>query len=368
MPFNSQSSSCKVDRVNVDVLFFSRGRGKGHAVPDLSIIAELRRLSPGVQVAVASYSMGAEVFDAAGECLNRMELPENNPFADTVVCASRVLDEVSAPLVICHEEPAALPAAKLHGAKTIFLSHWFSGIGDPFLHSLRFADEVLFMERQGLFPEPDVVAGRVRYVGPVLRRFQYFPTDRERIRGELGFAQSDKIILMLPGNPSESIAPTCELVLGAYDLITSPHKRLIWIAGKDKAVVSESIGARANVEVIEVDWKLDRLMVACDMAITKGTYNISRELYALGIPSIALSYGQNFIDDLFVRTFPNTKFLWAKETDSSVLTEQIDSALSRGIGAPDEALLHGEGVVAAATAILEYIECAKTEFAPGGAH
>src|SRR5207253_2936221 len=175
-PFSGPRLSKEL-RKELDVLFFSRGRGKGHAVPDLSIVEQLRKICPDVRLAFASYATGAEVFEAAGESLFRMPLPERNPFADTVLCAAQVLSQVRALLVVSHEEMAVLPAAKIYDSRTVFLSHWFSAPPDPFLHALRFADEVLFMEKPGLFPEPEVVAGRVRYLGPVLRRFYHLPAD-----------------------------------------------------------------------------------------------------------------------------------------------------------------------------------------------
>lgn len=352
----SGNRAAELIREELDVLFFSRGRGKGHAVPDLSIIAELRKICPGVRIAFASYATGAEVFEAAGERLLRMDLPENNPFANTVVCAAKIMNHVSAPLVVSHEDVAVLPAAKIFESRTVFLTHWFSAPQDPYLHSLRFADEVLFMERAGLFPEPDVVAGRVHYLGPVLRRFHHFPADRTRVREELGLNRDDVLILMLPGNPSEELAPTCELVLGAFGLIKRPNKRLIWVAGKDHATVLQAAGNAIGVQVIDVDWKLDRLMVASDAAITKGTYNIGRELNALGIPSIVLSYGQNFIDDLYARSFSNTTFLWAKEANPATLASHIEVAFNRGIAAPNFSLLNRAGAAAVASRLLENLE------------
>jgi hypothetical protein len=43
----------------VDVLFFARGRGRGHAVPDTAIVDELLQLSPDLNVCFASYATGA---------------------------------------------------------------------------------------------------------------------------------------------------------------------------------------------------------------------------------------------------------------------------------------------------------------------
>ena len=363
---------------DLDILFFSRGRGKGHAVPDLTVLAELRRLRPGVKVLFASYAAGAEVFAAAGERMVRLELPENNPFVDTMVLAAHTIRQYPARLVVSHEELAALPAAKVEHLPTAFLSHWFPPQLDLSVRALHYADEVLFMERQGLFLEPEEVRGRVRYLGPVLKHFRYRPEDRGRARRELGFAPDECVVLMLPGNPSEEMAPTCDLVLNAFDRLERSSKRLLWLAGRDRENVARQAGTRANVQVMDVDWQLDRLMVASDVALTKATYNIGRELSVLGIPSIALSYGQNFIDDLFARTFPNNTFLWARETDAAALTGHIEAALRQGLGAPDPAALEGAGAVAVAGCLAARLQelapnpvplsAARAMFEPEAAH
>jgi UDP-N-acetylglucosamine:LPS N-acetylglucosamine transferase len=340
----------------LDILFFSRGRGRGHAVPDLTILAELRRLRPDVRVQFASYAAGAEVFAAAGEPLVRLDLPEANPFVDTVVLAAQTIQRFPARMVVSHEELAALSAARIHGLPTAFLSHWFISPQDPWVRALRYAGEVLFMERSGLFFEPAEVHGRVRYLGPVLKRFRYRPEDRVRARRELGFGDDESLIVVLPGNPSELNAPICDLVLSAFDLLDRPRKRLVWLAGQDREEVMRRAGARVNVQVIDVDWQLDRLMVGSDVAITKATYNIGRELSVLGIPAIALSHGQNFIDDLYSRTFPNNTFLWAREIDSHMLAGHIEAALQSGPTAADRAALEGAGAAAVAACLAHTLE------------
>ena len=39
--------------------------------------------------------------------------------------------------------------------------------------SLRFAEEILFLGTEGTFPEPPWLTGKTRYVGTILRDFQY---------------------------------------------------------------------------------------------------------------------------------------------------------------------------------------------------
>lgn len=223
------------------------------------------------------------------------------------------------------------------------------------MHALQHADEIEFMEREGLFPEPEMVKGRVRYVGPVLRRFQYRPEDRKRARRELGFLDEEAVILVLPGNPSESSEPVCDLIRDAFDLLDRPAKRLRWVAGKDYQEIAPRIGTLPGIEVVPVDWQLDRLMVASDVAITKATYNIGRELTVLGIPSISLSHGTNPIDDLYARSFPGTAFLWAQETTPQTLVGHLEAALKSRLSTPDYAMLDGAGAKAVASSLVRLL-------------
>jgi hypothetical protein len=62
------------------------------------------------------------------------------------------------------------------------------------VESLRYADEILFIERRGIFPEPPGVQGKVKYVGPIIRSMAVTRADRDRCRKDLGFTKTAKII------------------------------------------------------------------------------------------------------------------------------------------------------------------------------
>src|SRR5947207_2875910 len=101
-----------------DIAFCSRGRGKGHAVPDLEILRHIRRLNPQIQVAFISYAMGAQFLDSARELVVDLELPAENDFLETTVRIGAILQHLKPKLVVSHEEFSALPAAKLLGLQT----------------------------------------------------------------------------------------------------------------------------------------------------------------------------------------------------------------------------------------------------------
>jgi hypothetical protein len=107
------------------ILYVSRGRG--HAMQDLAIAAELKEQAPLLRITFASYDIGNKVLLEAGVEVCDLALPERNPFAETVLRNARIIErEVKPILVISHEELAALTAAKINRVQTLFPTHWFS--------------------------------------------------------------------------------------------------------------------------------------------------------------------------------------------------------------------------------------------------
>jgi UDP-N-acetylglucosamine:LPS N-acetylglucosamine transferase len=315
------------DPERVAVLFFSRGRGRGHAVPDCALAAELCRLRDDVDVRFVSYATGAETFLELGHTVIDLDLPENNPLFETLIRATRVIGWLKPSLVIAHEELAALAAAKILELPTVYLADWFGRPEDIRTSLLAYADEILFLDDAGIFPEPVQVAGRVYYVGPVLRPCCYTRQDRQRAREELGIPLEQFVIAVLPGSWTEEKAPIFSLVVAAFDLIPEPSKRLLWIAGEDYPMLENQAADRTDIVIQKREWQMDRLMVASDVAVTKATRKTSMELAALGVPSISLSHGLNRIDDIRVEHIPTNSALQAREIDAAGLAATIAKVL-----------------------------------------
>lgn len=350
-PGDGRVTNMTAPQAGMDVLFFTRGRGKGHAVPDLAIARELRECCKGIRIQFVSYAIGTEVLAAGGEAVVDLEMPEANPVFETLTKAGRLINDYRPRLVVSHEELAVLPVADMFGVDAVFLSHWFPPSQDPFTDTLRYATEVLFMERPGLFPEPHQVKGRVRYLGPFVRRLTYGPWDRDRARTELGLSDEETMILVSPGSPPERLTPTADLILEAFDLLNYKKKRLVWVAGKDCKDIATRVVGRADVDVVESDSRLDRLMVACDAAVTKATYNIGRELAALGVRSVSLSHGLNFIDDMYAQAWATTTVLYVRETTPSMLARSLADSVRMKRAEPDVVALKGESAAVLARAV-----------------
>jgi hypothetical protein len=77
------------------ILFFTRGRGRGHAVRDLAILAELRRQAPHIESVFVSYAAGASTLAEAGLDVIDLKLADDAPFLEVVIRVTRVLAKIS---------------------------------------------------------------------------------------------------------------------------------------------------------------------------------------------------------------------------------------------------------------------------------
>jgi len=282
------------------ILFFSRGRGRGHAIQDIGIVRALEAMRPDLEVRFVSYGTGAETFRAFDISLIDLDLPDYGGVVDTSVLAGKLIGWLQPDLVVSHEEFPAIPAAKIFDKPTLVLTDWFIEAEGYAMNSLKYADQILFLGQAGVFWEPPWIRERVRYLGPVLRPFQYGRGDRLRARQELGIPADAVVVSVLPGSWLEADTPLLGAVREAFQALTADTKRLIWLAGADYASIQEAMTGRADVLVLEKYWDADRLMVASDVAVTKTNRKTVFELQYLGIPTIAASYGLNAGDDCAV--------------------------------------------------------------------
>jgi UDP-N-acetylglucosamine:LPS N-acetylglucosamine transferase len=339
------------------ILWFCRGRGRGHAVPDLEIARALEQLTPDAQVHFVSYGTGARTLEEFGRSVVDLELPDLGSITDATVLSGKLIGWLEPDLVVSHEEFPALPAAKIFGRRTVAILDFFSGPESLAMQSLRCADRILFTDRRGCYPEPPFLKGRVRYTGPVLRRFTYTRKDRGRARRELGIAADALVVAVFPGSWTEAMAPIARPVWRAFASLPKP-KHLIWLAGSDAA----SLPPRPDVTVIEREWQIERLMVAADVAITKSSRKTMLELETLGIPAIHLSSGRNPVDDARSAEIAGHRTAAAREVSGKCLAGLIrELAATRPRPVP-----RGPAVATAAHEILRLISCSSTSPAKAG--
>jgi hypothetical protein len=322
------------------VLFFSRGRGRGHAMTDLAITESLPALAVEIDLRFVSYGSGAIAFRERGYSVIDLELDDSPPLFEVMVRATRTIRQYKPVVVVSHEEFIVLPASKACECPAIFITDWFFSLGHFMNETLMHADRILFINPPGIFPEPDSARSKTDYFGPVVRAMSYTAKDKNRARRELNIDPSEVVISVIPGAwATETRAPLAQILAPAFELLNDPNKRLVWVAGDDFALVSDQLRGKPNVTVLRTCWPTDRLIVASDLVITKTNRGSIMEAASLGVRTLSITYGMNPIDELLARHIRSGCVLHHKGIDSSRLATVIASELTQTLLRPDSAFI-----------------------------
>lgn len=326
------------------ILYFSRGRGHGHAIPDMAVAAEIKKLQPEAGIHFVSYGTGCRTLQRMGQPVIDLALPEENPFLETLELAISTVTEMKPDLVLSDEEFAALPAASWAGTPCIFISHWFPGPTTVASESLRYADAIICNDEPGIFPLPVGAKAKPIYVGPITRAMKFTVRDRASLRESMGISPEALVVLAIPGGwANEDRAPFAETLLSAFVGHPREEKKLFWMGGSDSDDLRELTKGVSGVEVIPFFDPIECLMGAADVVVSKGTRGVALDAEAVGVPTISLSFGSNHVDDILVARMRNNTQLNARAVDGNVLRLWIDRLLGtpRPFTGPASANLNG---------------------------
>lgn len=312
-----------------DIIFFSRGRGHGHAVTDVEIVESIREVDAGFGCTMASYGTGWQTFSALGVEALDLNLSDENLFVPTLVAACSLIRELRPSIIIAHEEFAAVAAAAACGVPCIFLSSWFPPVNSLLAETLHYPRALVLLEDGGLFPVPPGLAERVRVAGPVVRRMGYSRERRGEVRAELGIVDDAECWCIISGGwANEERAPVGHLMLDAFACLPRVDKRMIWL-GQISGRLAERVSRMPGVEVLPFAKHIDKIMVASDVILTKGTHAATLEAASLGIPSVSLSLRQNPVDEILVPRVRTNTHLHALATSPDMLVQKIADAKGR---------------------------------------
>lgn len=346
----------------IPVLFFSRGRGRGHAIPDMAIAAEFPGLDARLEVQFVSYATGADTFRQSGWPVIDLGLPEANPFVTTMTRAHALIGELRPAVVIAHEEYAVLPAARMAGVPVILVTDWFPSPNQTTGESVACADAIVFIGPPGIFPPPCPLPRPPRQVGPIVRKMRYTLTDRPRARAELGLRDDAFVLAVMPGAwATEEKAPIMPLVLEAFRQWSAREKFLFWLTKADGAAVARQTAGLPGVKVLVDCACVEQIMVASDVVITKGNRGTILDAASLGVPSLSLSFATNPVDETLVAEIRSNRALRAPATDAALLGECLREmvALPPAQRAPPLGLhLHG-GEIAARALVEEIVRLTR---------
>ncbi len=212
------------------ILFFSRGKGRGHAIPDAAIANELVVLEPTLDITFASYSVGAVTLKDLGQEVIDLDLPEDNPLWETLLRIAPLLQERRPALVVSHEEFCVPPLSKAFGLPAVFLTDWFTNPDSIQMQALKYTEQVIFLDDPGIYDEPPYLLGKVLYAGCVLRPLDTAGSDKAQSRCALKIPVDSTAILVSPGGAemhSEARAPLFDLVLDAFDSLNVADKQRV---------------------------------------------------------------------------------------------------------------------------------------------
>lgn len=341
----------------VKAMMVSRGHGRGHAMPDISIAEAVLEVDPATEWTFVSYAAGAQAYRTHGYSVIDMGVSENPASWDMVIRFMKMLLRNPPDLVVAHEETGVIAVAAALEIPCLFITDFFVDPGHPFMQALRYTTEVIFSAQAGLFTEPPYLHHKIRYVGRAVRRMKHSREERNILRREIGIPSDALVIVCQPGSWSEAQVPLIDLLPNAFELITHGPKRLIWVAGREYEFVKRMLGHADGVTILKEEPRLDRLLAASDVLITKANRMTVYEAAALGLPSISISCLVNWPDDVAVASVESNVALQRAAVTPEVLCKTImESAVSTVAPAADIS----RGVTGAATRIVEYIQMLRS--------
>jgi len=322
-------------------LFFSRGLGRGHAVPDAAIAEELRRLRPNLEICFVSYSLGAHTLRQLGHRVIDLDLAEDPLLFDSVTRVVSLLRNEKPALVVSHEEFSTVPVARGFGLPTVFLTDWFGPPEWPIMQALKYADEIVLLDEPGYQSEPEYLREKVHYAGLVFRPL--FPLEsRIHCRRRRSLPRDTTVILVVPGGAgfhSEAAAPIFDLLVQAFLALPLRNKRLLWVVGEpDFNFLTEKTQGEDDISILAPHSDLTTTMMASDLVITKGNRTPLLECEILGIATMSLSSGRNFVDDDRIARIRSNTALRVRGLTSPMLTKHMIASLARRtrLKRPDE--------------------------------
>ncbi len=315
---------------NPKILYLSRGRGFSHAMNDLLILKELKSINKDLSILVASYDKGYTYFLKNGFEPYNLGLRQNDEL--TLKAGLRMwslIRKFKPDLVVSDEVFIVLHITRGLKIPSILITHWFFESyhkKHPVVPAVKKANHVIFVDTPEFHNIPPDFNVLLTFVGPVIREFEYRLSDKVRARNELGLNKKDKIILVTPGGRHKDRNKLLEVSLEAFKELNRKDMKLILLAGELREEYKKKFADESRIIVKDFDWKMDRLMVASDLVICKGTFSTTWELAYLGVPSISIPDINNPIDQIHVNRMEKYNLTFRidpRKLNKSVLLENM---------------------------------------------
>ena len=294
------------------ILYLSRGRGFGHSMNDLLILKELKDINKDLSILVASYHKGYDCFIRNGFRPFNLGLKPREEF--TLKASLRMwslIRKFKPDLVVSDEVFIVLHITKGLKIPSVLITHWFFESYNkkhPVINAVKKANHVIFVDTPKFHTIPYDFNVHLTFVDPVIREFDYTLKYKKRAREELGINIKDKVILVTPGGGHQVRRNLLEVSIEVFKELRGDNLKLILLTGELCSEYRERLLADDRIIVKDFDWKMDRLMVASDLVICKGSFSTTWELAYLGIPSISIPDISNPIDQIHVHRMAKYNF------------------------------------------------------------
>ena len=349
------------------ILYLSRGRGFSHAMYDLLILKELKKINDDVVVHVATYDKGYTYFIENGFKPFNLGLKQDEELSlKSGFRIWSIIRKFRPDLVVTDEVFIALHVTKGLRIPSILITHWFFetfGGEHPIIPAIKKANHVIFVDTPEFHNIPLDYNVNITFVGPVIREFEYSLKDKNKVRKELGIKKKNKVILVTPGGRYEERSELLEVSIEAFKELNIKDKSLILLTGDLYEEYWERFADDNSIIVKDFEWKIEKLMVASDLAICKGTFMTTWELAYLGIPSISVPDMNNPVDHFHVHRMTEHNFtlkIGPKDFDRDILLLNINKILESKCNNTDIAkscreIMYGRGQKEAAEEINYFV-------------
>lgn len=319
---------------NSQILYFSRGKGFGHAMLDILVLEQIKKLNSDLPIQIVSYADGYNALKANGfQALDLGLSADGDMGSDAIIKIGSIIKECEPNLIVSDEVFMALPLAKLFNIPTFLITHWFFEAIDrknPIIPFVKNSNHIIFTDISDFHTVPPDLKVPVSFVGPIIRKWEYSQRDRSNVRKQLGIDTDDRVILVTTGGRHSQRIALFETAIEAFEKLELPKSSLLLLAGQLYQHYSERFENNRKVIVKDYDWKIDKLIIASDLVICAGTFTTLWELAFLGIPSISIPDAHNPVDNMHAKNMAKlniTIVVEPKTLNPDALIRKIDVIL-----------------------------------------
>ena len=344
------------------ILYLSRGRGFSHAMYDSLILEELKNINKDLSILVASYDKGYLYFRENGIVVFNLGLKQDEELSLKAGFRMWSLIRRFKPdLVVSDEVFIVFHITKALKIPSVLITHWFFETfskNHPIIPVVKKANHVIFVDTPLFHTIPFDFNVHLTCVGPIIRDFDYTLKDKKRARKELGLNTEDKVILVAPGGRHEERNKLLEVSLRAFKELRGDKLKLILLTGELCEEYAKRCIDDKRIIIKDFDWEMDRLIVASDLVICKGTFMTTWEIAYLGVPSLSIP-DISHIDQFHVNRMAENGFttkIDPRKLNKKVLLENIKEILyndrvKKNISEEVKKIINGRGQIEAAEEI-----------------